>query len=184
MLTAQKPFSLDLIESNRPWYRYDLIWDKVLITGFLNANKRPLRRHEEILIFYEKFKTYNPQKKRGATNHSIGKGRKKNQNYGKIIDVPQDFTGLKHPTSILRYSKPHSSAAIHPTEKPVGLFEELVRTYSNKGDTVLDNCIGSGTTAVACIRSSRNFIGIDISKKWVDVSIGRIKDIEGSTLLI
>jgi len=85
---------------------------------------------------------------------------------------------------VFTHSRPSSKYRIHPTEKPVGLFEELVRTYSNKGDTVLDNCIGSGTTAVACIRSSRNFIGIDISKKWVDVSIGRIKDIEGSTLLI
>ena len=177
VLTAQKPFSLDLIASNRPWYRYDLIWDKVLTTGFLNANRQPLRRHEEVLVFYENFKTYNPQKKRGAINHSLGKITKNRggQNYGEIINVAQDFTGMKYPTSILRYSKHHPSEAMHPTEKPVGLFEEMVRTYSNKGDTVLDPCIGSGTTAVACIRAARNFIGMDISEKWVNISRERIK---------
>ncbi len=175
VLTSQFPYTMELIESNRSWFRYDLIWDKELVTGHLNANKRPLRSHENILIFYEKFGTYNPQKTPGKKNHTK-RTNNKNSNYGNfgVIDNKDKLGPWKHPKSILRFPKDPASNLVHPTQKPVRLFDFLVRSYSNENDIVLDTCIGSGTTAVACIISNRKYIGIDIDQKWVDYSNKRI----------
>lgn len=173
VLTSQFPFTLDLINSNRKWFKYDLIWNKVLITGFLNSNRRPLRSHEHILVFYDKLGTYNPQKTKGLPTHTRGKN-KTNRNYGSFESVEADKSGDKYPTSILKFRKPHPSVARHPTEKPVELFEWLVKTYSNEGDLVLDNCIGSGTTAQACINTGRDFIGIELDEETYRTSIQRI----------
>lgn len=177
VLTSQFPFTLELIQSNQDWFRYDLIWDKVLISGFLNANRQPLRRHEHILIFYESLGVYNPQKTIGNKSHSRGtKLQVDRRNYGKHTEVDNSERNgrFKHPTSIIRFQKPHSSVARHPTEKPLKLFEYLIKTYSDKGDLVLDNCIGSGTTAEACIRTQRNFIGIELNEEYYKIALDRV----------
>lgn len=172
-------FFVDLIDSNRKLYRYDLVWDKVLTSGFLNAKRMPLRRHEQIGVFYKKLPTYNLQFTEGKPLHSRGisyKGKNpKNQNYGnyKMTDDRAGST-KKYPTSVLTFSKPHSSVAKHRTEKSVELLEYLIKTYTNEGETVLDNCMGSGSTGVACINTNRNFIGIELSKKYFDIANERM----------
>ncbi len=170
ILTSQFPFTSELIQSNYKWFRYDLVWDKVLITGFLNANRQPLRQHEQILVFYDSFGTYNPQKTRGKQTHDRGKTKELNRrNYGKHEFSNIDHRKMKFPSSILRFSKPHASVAIHPTEKPVKLFEYLIKTYSNPDEVVLDNCIGSGTTMEACQNLKRSCIGIEINPDYCEL---------------
>jgi len=173
VLTSQFPFTIDLINSNREWFKYDLIWNKELTSGFLNANKQPLRVHEQVLIFYRKEGIYNPQKVKGKKNHSMGSMKSdKNQNYGKHekIDNTEVLGEMKHPKSIISFMKPHPSKARHPTEKPVELAEWIIKSYSNEGDLILDNCIGTGWTAVACKNNNRNFIGIDINEGFVKLA--------------
>lgn len=166
LLFGQDKFTAQLMLSHK-WHRYNLVWDKVLVSGFLNANRQPLRRHEDICVFYKKKTTYNPQKTPGAKNHSKGKMlRNTNNNYGEFNLMESDFSGLKHPTSVLNFQKPHPSKALHPTEKPVALLEYLIKTYSNEGDLVLDCCMGSGSTGEACQNTNREFIGIE---KYEDI---------------
>lgn len=166
-LFGQGLFYVDLVQSNRKQFRYDFVWDKVLSTGFLNANRLPLRQHEQIAIFYKKLPPYNPQFKEGKPLHSKGSRYKDkepiNRNYGKFAAVDDSRAGStkKYPTSILRFSKPHPSVAKHQTQKPPELCEYIIRTYTNEGATVLDNCMGSGSTGIAAVRCGRNFIGID-----------------------
>lgn len=165
VLFAQGRFYVDLVNSNRKMFRYDIIWDKLLSTGFLNANRMPLRRHENIAVFYKKAPVYNPQKSIGEPSH--GKGTKYktqdtvNQNYGVYKPVETELSELKHPTSIISFQKPHPSKCVHRTEKPISLLEYLIRTYTNEGMTVLDNCMGSGSTGIAAINTGRKFIGIE-----------------------
>lgn len=179
-LFAQGKFYLDLINSNKEMFRYDLVWDKVLTTGFLNANRQPLRRHEQIAVFYKKSPTYNPQFTIGNPLHGKGKNYKnkeiKNNNYGKFKSLEDIRKGTreKYPTSILRFQKCHPSVSNHPTEKPIQLLEYLIKTYSNKGDLVLDSCIGAGNTIIACKNTMRNFIGFEIDKDYYDIAIERI----------
>ncbi len=166
LLFGQGVFYVDLVNSNRKMFRYDLVWDKKLITGFLNAKKMPLRQHEQIAVFYGKLPTYNPQFVEGKPLHSQGHNfkEKKNQNYGHYdwTDDSRAGTTKKYPTSILSFSKPHASVAQHRTEKPVALLENLILTYTNPGETVLDNCMGSASTGVACVNTGRKFIGIEL----------------------
>jgi len=180
ILTSQFPYTIDLILSNRSWFKYDLIWNKILVSGFLNANKMPLRVHEHILIFYEKTARYFPQKVAGQKSHSRGtKLRVARRNYGehKEVDNSERDGYFKHPTSIISIPKPHSSVALHPTEKPVELAEYLVKTYLLENDCVLDPCIGVGWTAIACRKLKRYFIGIDISSKYVEIAQKRLATI-------
>lgn len=165
VLFAQGEFYVDLVNSKRKMFKYDLIWDKQLSTGFLNANRMPLRRHESIAVFYKKAPVYNPQKSIGEPNH--GKGTKYktqetvNQNYGVYKPVETEISTLKHPTSIITFQKPHPSQCVHRTQKPITLLEYLIKTYTNEGMIVLDNCMGSGSTGVACLKTGRRFIGIE-----------------------
>lgn len=177
-LFAQGIFYVDLVNSNRQMFRYDLVWDKVLTSGFLNANKMPLRRHEQIAVFYKKPPIYNPQMTEGAINHSPGHkiGEVTNNNYDHFEKVEPKYDGLKHPTSILEFQKPHPSIAKHRTEKSVELLEWLIKTYTNKGDTVLDNCMGSGTTGLACISTDRSFTGIEKDEDYFKISCDRIRE--------
>ena len=175
ILFADGIFLADLMQSNRKMWRYNLVWDKVLKTGFLNANRQPLRQHEYICVFYKKQPTYNPQKVKGKKNHSkktIGTDKC----YGKYIAVDNSETlgDLKHPTSIVTYAKPHPSITVHPTQKPESLLEYLVRTYTNKGDTVLDNYMGSGSSGVVCVETGRKFIGIEIEGQYFDIARSRV----------
>ena len=177
ILTSQFPFSIDLINTNRSWFRYDLIWDKVLPTGFLNANRMALRVHEHILVFYRKQPTYNPQFSLGKPSHSKGSMKTNtNRNYREHgnVDNCRLHGNKKFPTSIIKIQKPHPSKALHPTEKPVDLFKYLIKTYSNKGDIVLDTCIGVGTTAIACRQLDRNFIGFEINPEYCQIAKKRI----------
>lgn len=165
-LFAQGIFYVDLVCSNREWFKYDLVWDKILTTGFLNANKMPLRSHEQIAIFYNGIPTYNPQKTEGKPLHSKGTAYKTkesvNNNYGDYEILECDLTNTKKfPKSILTFQKPHPSVAQHRTEKSIPLLEWLIKTYTNKGEVVLDSCCGSGTTCIACMNTKRNYIGIE-----------------------
>lgn len=180
LLFCQGTFYIDLVNSNRKLFRYDLVWDKKLTSGFLNANRMPLRQHEQIAVFYKKLPTYNPQFTIGSPLHSKGINYKnkdiKNQNYGqfKVTDDLRAGSTEKYPTSILSFAKPHPSVTQHRTEKPVELLEYLIRTYTNENDTVMDNCMGSGSTGIACVNTNRNFIGIEIDKKYFDIASSRI----------
>lgn len=180
-LFSQGTFFVDLVNSNRKMYRYDLIWDKQLKSGFLNAKRMPLRQHEQIAFFYQKVPTYNPQFSQGKPLHSKGTAYKgktlKNQNYGKIhvTDDVRAGSTEKYPSSILSFAKPHPSVAQHRTEKPVALLKYLIKTYTNAGNVVLDNCMGSGGTGVACINTGRRFIGIELDKQYFECAKKRIE---------
>lgn len=172
-------FMAELMVSNKKMWKYNIVWDKVLTSGFLNANKMPLRSHEEIAVFYDKPPTYNPQKFKGAPNHSKGTSQKNtNNNYGKfeIVDNRELLGDMKHPRSIWTFSKPHPSKMVHPTEKPIECIEYIIKTYTNEGDLVLDNCMGSGTTCVGCANLNRNFIGIELQEEFFDISVQRVKE--------
>ena len=177
ILTAQGMFTADLMLSNRGMWRYNLVWKKAnRISGFLNANRQPLRNHEDILVFYKSQPTYNPQMTLGEKSHKKGGGNHKNTQrcYGNLIDVPTVDTNEKFPISILDFDREHPP--VHPTQKSVSLFEYLVKTYTNEGDTVLDNTMGSGTTGVACVNTDRNFIGFELEKNYFEIAKNRIDE--------
>lgn len=180
--TAQGQFMIDLINSlPKGWKWYDIIWDKKLTSGFLNAKKRPLRKHENIIVMYKKQTIYNPQFTKGKPLHSKGKSyltkNHKNENYGKFEMTDDKRAGStdKYPTSILSIQKPHPSKSLHRTEKPIELMEWLVRTYTNKGQLVCDPTMGVGGTGIACFENGRNFIGIELDKKYFNIARERIK---------
>ena len=183
VLFGQGLFFVDLVNSNRKLYRYDLVWDKQLTSGFLNANRMPLRCHENIAVFYKKLPTYNPQFTEGKPLHSKGvtyqHKKHKNENYGKfeMTDDSRAGSTQKYPKSILSYQKPHPSKAQHRTEKSIELLEFLIKTYTNENETVLDNTMGSGTTGVACVKTGRKFIGIEKEIDDFNLTKQRINEI-------
>ncbi len=161
--------------SNIKFYRYDWIWIKEQGTGNLNANKMPLKQHENILVFYKKLPTYNPQMTKGKP-YKIIRQYNDNEIFGKTGTKNGYITkneGKRYPTSIL-YFKRELKERYHPTQKPVALFEYLIKTYTNEGELVLDNCIGSGTTAIACINTNRNYIGFELNKEYYEIAKNRI----------
>ena len=179
VLFANGMFTADLMKSNQKNWKYNLIWNKVLTSGFLNANRMPLRQHEDICVFYKKSPTYNPQKSKGKPCHSKGKPKEnKNNNYGSFnfVDNSKELGDMKHPTSIITVSKPHPSKMVHPTQKPVDLLECLIKTYTNEGELVLDNCMGAGSTGVACQNTGRKFIGIELDDKYFEISKSRLNE--------
>lgn len=184
VLFAQGLFYVDLVQSNRKNFRYDIVWDKMLKTSFLNANVTPMRRHEQIAVFYRRKPVYNPQFEEGEPLHSIGNRTKikTNNNYGDYGNWGDHRKGSteKYPSSLVAFRKPHPSKALHPTEKPVALLEWLVKTYSDEGDTVLDNCMGSGSAGVACVNTGRNFIGIEMDEKYFGIAGERIREAESA----
>lgn len=180
VLFGQGLFFVDLINSNRKLYRYDLVWNKELISGFLNANRMPLRQHENIAVFYKKLPTYHPQFTEGKPLHSKGNmymnKDHKNSNYGKfeMTDDSRAGSTQKHPRSILTFQKPHPSIAKHPTEKSIDMLEWLIKTYTNEGELVLDNAMGSGTCGLACLKTNRRFIGIEKQDQYFQISVERM----------
>lgn len=197
VLFCQGMFTAKLMMSQPKYWRYNLIWEKGRATGFLNANRMPMRSHEDIAVFYRKLPTYNPQFRDGDS-HPQGNGQHnhKNQCYGKfnpeaskrhkvgqIYDYDKDSikvvppTGKCFPSSVLHFNKEHDSDVWHPTQKPVSLIRWLIRTFSNEGETILDATMGSGTTAIAAIREHRHFIGFELNKEYFDKATQRI-DIE------
>ena len=170
-------FSSGMFTAQLMMWRYNLIWDKInRSTGFLNANRCPLRIHEDIVVFYKSQPTYNPQFTYGEVNHKRGVSDvQKNRCYGNFAVTETRITNKKYPTSIIRVDKEHNGKYYHPTQKPVNLLRWIIRTFTNEGELVLDNCMGSGTTAVACIKEKRNFIGYEITKEYYDIACERIK---------
>lgn len=181
VLFGQGMFSANLMMSNPKMWRYNLVWHKNgRCTGFLNAKRAPLREHEDICVFYKKQPVYNPQMVKcepHQRNHSRGKGSKTNHCYGEIKYTQQIITDFKYPRSVISIKKEHD-IFFHPTQKPVALIEYLIKTYSNEGETILDNCMGSGTTAIACMNTNRNFIGFELNKEFYDISLKRIEEHE------
>ena len=181
ILFAQGMFTAKMMLSNPKLWRYNLIWDKVAKTGFLNSKRMPLRQHEDICVFYKQLPTYNPQMVKCEPykrNHSKGDGKhsQKNSCYGTFVEVPTIISDEKYPTSIISVSKEHTIGHFfHPTQKPVALIQYLIRTYSNEGDLVLDNCSGSGTTAISCIKEKRNFICFEKDETYWKKSVERVE---------
>lgn len=170
-LFGDEPFSSKLRLSNPKWYRYDWYWTKNKATGFLNANRMPLKRVETISIFYPKLPLYNPQKEIGYKPYTSMTGSK-TKNYGKFKSIETVNDGSRYPTNVLIFNK--VSKTIHPTQKPVDLLEYLIKTYTNEGMTVLDNVMGSGSTGVACKNLNRNFIGIEKDPDYFKLAEERI----------
>lgn len=183
VLTACNEFTFALYNSNPKIFKYRWIWKKSLATGFLLAKKQPMRDFEDVLVFYKKQPTYNP------ISFRKGKGGKRewqNTSIVSIYDFKQSQCQIheeRRPTTVLEFQSANNGStiggsSIHPTQKPVALFEYLIKTYTNEGELVLDNCSGSGTTAIACMNANRRFICIERDENYHRKSIERISNHE------
>ena len=187
VFTASQPFATDLINSNRKWFRYEWIWVKNRPIGFLLAKKQPMRNHEYILIFYNKQSIYNPimeirdlnknSQNRYKYNFNSTKGNNKQQ--GGVIAQRKNNTPniLRFPSTVKYYDSISPNKLIHPTQKPVALMEYLIKTYTDESALVLDPFIGSGSTALACKKLNRNFIGMEIYQEYIDTANGRLNEL-------
>lgn len=175
VLTAQTPFDKVLGSSNLQMLKYEWIWRKTHPTGHLNAKKAPMKAHENVLVFYKKLQTYNPQKTYGHPRKVAVKRADLTPNYGKqdFAPIPYDSTE-RYPVSVLVFPSDKQRSKLHPTQKPVDLMEYFIRTYTNPGDVVLDNCMGSGTTGVACLKTGRKFIGIERDAEYFSIAQQRL----------
>ena len=176
VIFAAGMFTAQVMMSNQPAWKYNLVWNKVRSVGFLNAKRMPLRVHEDICIFYDKKPTYNPQFTFGAPNHSRGINGTERQNhrcYGRVNKCRETFSTHKYPNSIITIPTV-KKGNIHPTEKPLNLMRYLIRTYSNPGDIVLDCCFGSGSTIVASILEHRHYIGFELDSNYFQKASVRI----------
>lgn len=181
ILFSQGMFTAKLMLSQPQMWRYNLVWHKDRVTGHLNANRMPLRQHEDIIIFYRHQPVYHPQMKPSLPeqrNHSRRKTEGfTNRCYGKTELSPIRMADDKYPTSVITIPKEHRKGTFyHPTQKPVALLEYLIRTYTDEKDIVLDNCIGSGTTAVAAIRTGRHYIGFETEKSYYEIAQKRVDE--------
>lgn len=175
ILFAQTPFDKVLGSSNLKHLRYELVWEKSHPTGHLNARKMPLKAHENIMVFYRSLPVYNPIFTQGHPRKVATKRKDESPVYGaqKIDSITYDSTE-RYPRSVLKFPSDKQKSNLHPTQKPVALIEWLVKTYSNPGDVVLDNAMGSGTTGVACKNLGRRFIGIELDDHFYKVAKDRI----------
>lgn len=175
VLTASQPFTSVLVMSNLKWFKYEWIWDKVTATGFQIAKNNPMRQHESVLVFgkskvnyypimvkMDKPDTYKCYTKSDSSPLAYNDGEKRTRTH-------------KYPKTIISVSNANKKGGLHPTQKPVALMEYLIKTYTNEGDLVLDNCMGSGTTGVACMNTNRRFIGIEKELNYFNVAFERIK---------
>ena len=179
ILFGQGMFTAKLMMSNEKMWRYNITWNKKRTTGFLNAKKMPLKQTEIISVFYKEFPAYHPQMRKCLSherNHSRGKlqGKQTNRCYGNFGKAEGVISDEKYPTDIIEFAR-NVHTSFHPVQKPVELIQYLIRTYSNEGDTILDNCMGSGTTAVAAWREKRNFIGFELNKEYYNKACKRIQ---------
>ena len=170
VLTSSQPFTTKLIASNMNKFRYTWVWEKEQGVNFLQAKKQPLKSHEDVCVFYGRQPKYNPIFEQGKPYKS-GKGTSGDVT-NNVVKVQTINEGKRYPKTVLRFKR---ETGLHPTQKPVPLFEYLIRTYTNEGETVLDNCIGSGTTAIACINTNRNYIGFELDKQYFDIANERIQ---------
>ena len=176
VLFGTEPFSSYLRLSNIKNYKYDWIWDKVKGTGYLNAKKQPMRNYEIISVFYKYQCTYNPQMTTGHPRKvSFRRKELQTECYGKTNkDYYYDSTE-RYPRNIQVFSIDTQNTSLHPTQKPVALLEYLIKTYTNEGEVVLDNCMGSGSTGVACVNTNRNFIGMELENNYFEIAKERIE---------
>ena len=175
--TSKQPFTSQLIMSNIKDFRYTLVWEKSKSTGYLNSKRMPLVSHEDIVVFYKKLPPYNPQMTQGIP-YDKGKAVRDTESYGKqttAIHVKND-TGMRYPRSVQYFVTAESEGGFHPTQKPIKLFEWLIKTYTNENDVVCDITMGSGTTGVSAVNTNRNFIGIEKDKSYFKVSKNRIEN--------
>lgn len=177
-LTSQGIFSAKLMLSAEDLFAYSLIWEKNKPRGFLNAKKQPLRTHEDILIFYKKQPTYNPQKTTGHTPvHSYTKHTTDGSNYGKTkTGITGGGSTERYPTSILKIPVVNGTDTVHPTEKPVALGEWIIKTYTNQNDLVLDNTCGSGSFLLAAKNLNRRFLGIEKNQEYYEIAQRRLQN--------
>lgn len=169
-------FTANLMQSNIKIWRYNLVWDKQRGCDFLNANVKPLKSHEDIAVFYKKKPTYNKQYWYSKPYKRTKNGSLSN-NYGdRQTAWSESEDGKRNPLSILAFARDADRS--HPTQKPVALLEYLIRTYTNEGDTVLDNCMGSGSTCVACKNTNRHYIGFELDEKYFEIAKKRIESEE------
>lgn len=175
VLTASQPFTSMLVMSNLEWFKYEWVWDKRSPTGFLNVKKMPMQQHNNILIFSSGPTTYNPQY--GKAGKPFGKGKDRStDSYGSFGDTVRN--GVGYPKSILSYARPNNLTEghnLHPTQKPLALLEYLIKTYTNEGETVLDNTFGSCSTGEACLRTGRRFIGIEKDANYFRIGQERME---------
>ena len=179
-LFGSEPFSSKLRLSNLKNYKYDWVWEKTKPSGHLNAKKQPLRKYENISVFYKKQSTYNPQGLVYGCFNNNRPSRSKKIKGEYTFGIERDFgisNATNYPSNILVYSNRNNNN-LHPTQKPVELLEYLIKTYTNEGEVVLDNCMGSGSTGVACINTNRNFIGMELDENYFNIAKERIEEIE------
>ena len=181
VMTASQPFTTTLIASNMKMFRYCWVWEKSKATGFLNAKKQPLRASEDVVVFYGKQSTYNPQMTEGsAYNKGVRKQQSRGDVYGAFKQVKVSTDGGRYPRSVQYFKTAESEGGHHKSQKPVALMEYLIKTYTNEGDTVLDFTMGSGTTGVACANLNRNFIGIEMDEAYFEIAKRRIEEANGT----
>lgn len=176
---AQTPFDKVLGCSNLKQLKYEWIWEKTTATGHLNAKKMPMKAHENILVFYDKLPTYNPQKTTGhKPANSYTKHQDDGSNYGETkVGISGGGQTDRYPRSVQVFKTDKQKVSLHPTQKPVALLEYLIKTYSNEGDVVLDFTAGSFSTGVACLNTNRKFIGIEMDEGYFNIGVNRMCDI-------
>lgn len=179
VLTAQTPFDKYLGASNLKMLKYELIWEKSKATGYLNARRMPMKAHENILVFYKKTPKYNPQMTEGTPYKNHHKAGDTGSNYGENKkEYSYENDGTRFPRSVLKFESIKTNEQLHPTQKPVELFEWLIKTYTDENEIVLDNCVGSGTTAIAATLNNRKWIGFELEKEYIEVANKRLDSID------
>ncbi len=176
ILFGNQPFSSYLVMSNLEMFKYSLVWEKNKFSDFMNAKKKPLKIHEDILVFYGNSHKYNPQYIIGKpyTKWNTQNAVNENTNYNQYGSSVSSSKGKRYPTTVLKFDRvPYP---VHPTQKPVDLLEWLICSYTDVGDIVLDNCIGSGSTGVAAINTKRNIIGFETSEEYYNIANTRLKE--------
>lgn len=172
-----QPFTSNLIMSNVKNFKYEWVWEKSKASNYLNAKKQPLRAHESIAVFYRKPPTYNPQMTQGEA-YNKGTAKRETEVYGSQRAVEVKSDGERYPRTVQYFVTAEKEGKLHPTQKPIALTEYFVKTFSNPGDVILDNTMGSGTTGVACVNLDREFIGIEKDKEYFDIAVERISEAE------
>lgn len=177
VLFGNEPFSSALRMSNINNWKYEWIWDKKNKTGILNCKKRPLKQFENISVFYSKQCTYNPQMTKGRMRNKKITTKKVFDSYGDLKNGVDNYNDEYYPSNILEFSNAgNMNGKQHPTQKPIPLLEYLVKTYTNESEIVLDNTMGSGTTAIACMNTNRNFIGIELDEHYFAIAKKRVEE--------
>jgi site-specific DNA-methyltransferase (adenine-specific) len=184
VLTASQPFTSALIMSKPKMFRYEWIWEKASGSNFAILKYQPMKEHENILVFSKNTHQYYPimQKRKGKGEERLNNGYKSNSPSSEVYDNIQvnrkgkEYDVLRNPSSVQYFNNRESSRGLHPTQKPIALFEYLIKTYTNECETVLDNCMGSGTTAIACMNTNRNFLGFELDENYHKIACERVAE--------